>query len=94
MSRGGERQRSAPTGAVDGSGRLLTDPSLLLLWRGQSYFIEIKTPDGQLSEAQKAVASAVLMGGGHVAVVASMEQLLAALDQWRVPRAGRVRVAA
>jgi hypothetical protein len=65
-----------------------------LLWRGQSYFIEIKTPDGVLSEAQKAVATAVLMGGGHVAVVTSLEQLLAALDTWRVPRARRVQVAA
>jgi hypothetical protein len=47
-----------------------------------------------LSEAQKAVASAVLMGGGHVAVVASVEQLIETLDAWRIPRAGRVRVAA
>jgi hypothetical protein len=34
------------------------------------------------------------MGGGRVDVVASVEQLLACLDEWRVPRAGRVRVAA
>jgi hypothetical protein len=67
---------------------------MFLLWRGQSYFIEIKTADGQLSDAQQAVASAVLMGGGHVAVVTTVEQLLEALDAWRVPRAGRVRVAA
>jgi hypothetical protein len=79
---------------VAASDRLLADPGLLLLWRGQSYFIEIKTPDGHLSEAQKAVATAVLLGGGHVAVVSSVEQLLACLDNWRVPRNRRVRVAA
>ncbi|MFL5253254.1 MAG: hypothetical protein ACJ8AI_10235 [Rhodopila sp.] len=77
-----------------GRGIVAGVPDTYMLWRGQSYFIEIKTPDGQLSEAQKAVASAVLMGGGHVGVVASVEQLLDALDEWRVPRARRVRVAA
>jgi hypothetical protein len=76
--------RGIPAGILD----------TFLLWRGQSYFIEIKTPDGELSEAQKAVATALLMGGGHVAVVSTVEHLLAALDAWRVPRAGRVRVAA
>jgi hypothetical protein len=40
------------------------------------------------------VASAVLIGGGHVAVVTTVEQLLDALDAWRVPRNQRVRMAA
>jgi hypothetical protein len=84
----------AVPGIRQGRGIVAGILDLFLLWRGQAYFIEIKTPDGQLSEAQKAVASAVLMGGGHVGVVASVEQLLDCLDEWRVPRAGRVRVAA
>jgi hypothetical protein len=84
----------AVPGIRQGRGIVAGVLDLFLLWRGQSYFIEIKTPDGQLSEAQKAVATAVLLGGGHVGVVASVEQLLDCLDEWRVPRAGRVRVAA
>jgi hypothetical protein len=84
----------AVPGIRQGRGIVAGVADLFLLWRGQAYFIEIKTPDGQLSEAQKAVATAVLLAGGHVGVVASVEQLLDCLDEWRVPRAGRVRVAA
>jgi hypothetical protein len=84
----------AVPGIRQGRGIVAGILDLFLLWRGQAYFIEIKTPDGQLSEAQKAVATAVLLAGGRVGAVASVEQLLDCLDEWRVPRAGRVRVAA
>jgi hypothetical protein len=47
-----------------------------------------------LSEHQKAVASAVLLAGGRVAAVTSVEQLLDCLDAWGIPRSRRVRVAA
>jgi hypothetical protein len=81
-------------GIRQGRGIIAGILDVFLLWRGQSYFVEIKTPDGQLSDAQKSVASAVLLSGGHVAVVSSVEQLLDSLDAWRIPRSGRVRVAA
>jgi hypothetical protein len=57
---------------------------------GRAHFVEIKIPDGELSAAQKAVAAAVLLGGGRVAVVRTVEELLRCLDVWEIPRARRV----
>jgi hypothetical protein len=67
---------------------------LYLLYRGRAYHVEIKTVSGVLSDAQKSVATALLGAGGQVAVVSSVEMLLGCLDEWGIPRARRVRVAA
>jgi hypothetical protein len=66
----------------------LTD--LFVLHRGRAHFPEIKTPAGELSDAQKSVAAAVLAAGGKVAVVRDAADLLVALDEWGIPRAHRV----
>ena len=56
--------------------------------------IEIKAQDGQLNDPQRSVGAAVLAAGGQFAVVTDEWQTLACLDQWRIPRKRRVRVAA
>jgi hypothetical protein len=66
----------------------LTD--LFVLYQGRAYFPEIKTPVGVLSDAQQAVAAAVLAAGGRCAVVRDAADMLVALDAWGVPRARRV----
>ena len=79
---------------MDASGGFWLIPASCCSWRGRGHFIEVKTDSGMLSEHQKAVASALLLAGGRVGAVTSVEQLLACLDEWQIPRAGRVRVAA
>jgi hypothetical protein len=69
-------------------------PDLFVLSRGLAFMIEIKTEDGALSPAQQSVCAAVLAGAGRVAVCVTVDQVLAALDAWQIPRARRVRTAA
>jgi hypothetical protein len=65
-----------------------------LLYQGRAHFVEIKTVNGELSEPQRAVATAVLAAGGRFGVVRDEAELLACLDEWGIPRAHRVKVAA
>ena len=57
-----------------------------------AYMVEIKTPAGVLSDAQRAVATAVLAAGGHFGVARDADEALACLDAWGIPRA-RVSIA-
>jgi hypothetical protein len=75
-------------------GQIAGVPDLLLVHDGAAYFVEIKATDGQLSDPQRDVATSILLCGAHFAVVTDADQLLAVLDQWGVPRAGRARLAA
>ena len=67
---------------------------LFILYRGCAYHPEIKTEAGELSLPQQSIMSAVLAAGGRVAVVRNADELLVCLDEWRIPRARRVRIAA
>jgi len=69
-------------------------PDTFVMWRGRTHLIEVKPLDGELSDAQKSVMAAVLAGGGSVGVVLGPDETLQCLDTWRIPRAGRVRIAA
>jgi len=57
-----------------------------ILYRGRAHHPEVKTDTGSLSDAQKSVCSAVLAAGGRVAVIRNAEDLLGALDEWKIPR--------
>jgi hypothetical protein len=83
-------------GAVPGAGRGIIDglPDLWFLYGGRAFLIELKAPDGELSEAQKAFIAAGLCSAVHVGVACNSDQVLALLDAWGVPRNRRVRVAA
>jgi hypothetical protein len=67
---------------------------IFVLYRGRSHMIEIKTPDGELSDPQRSVIAAVLAGGSRVAVARDWIEVLACLDEWAIPRKRRVREAA
>lgn len=84
---------SAP-GARMSRGVIAGQPDVFIGWLGQYYFIEIKADDGTLSDAQKSVASAVLASGGRIAVARDANDVLKCIDQWRIPRNGRTRIAA
>ena len=77
-----------------GRGIIAGVPDLYILHRGRAHHLEIKAEDGELSEAQQSVCAAVLAAGGRVAVVRSAGELLAAIDEWQIPRAHRVSVVA
>ena len=60
-------------------------PDLFVLHRGIAHMIEIKTPAGVLSDAQRMVAIAVLAAGRHVGVARNADEALACLDAWGIP---------
>lgn len=61
-----------------------------ILHRGRSHFIEIKADDGELSAAQRSVATAVLVAGGRVGIARDASEALMCLDEWDIPRNRRV----
>ena len=63
-----------------------------ILYRGRAHHPEIKTVDGVLSDAQKAVSAAVVCAGGQVAVVTDATMLIEAIDAWGIPRNHRTRL--
>lgn len=73
-----------------GRGIVAGVPDTFILFRGRAHFIELKTPDGVVSDRQTEVASAVLASGGRVAVARDAFEVLVIIDQWQIPRAGRV----
>lgn len=73
-----------------GRGIIAGIPDTFLLHRGKAHFIEVKAEDGELSDAQKSVATAVVVAGGRVGVARSAAEVLMCLDEWGVPRHRRV----
>lgn len=69
-------------------------PDMLFLYRGEAFLIEIKTIDGELSDAQRSVLAACLAASCHVAVARDAWEVIALLDRWEIPRARRVKEAA
>jgi len=67
---------------------------IFILHRGMSYMLEIKTTIGEMSEPQRSVCSAVLASGGRVGVVRDADETIRMIDDWAIPRAHRVRLAA
>lgn len=63
-----------------------------ILYRGRAHHPEVKTDTGVLSPAQQSLCAAVLAAGGRVAVVRNAEDLLAALDEWGIPRERRLKL--
>jgi len=66
-------------------------PGLYVLCAGRAYFVEIKAEDGEMSDAQRSVASAVLASRGLFGVARSADEMLALLDAWNIPRKGIIR---
>jgi hypothetical protein len=66
-------------------------PDLFFLHLGRTFLAEIKALDGILSDAQRSVLSATIGAWGSVAVVRDATDMLACLDQWKIPRAMRIR---
>ena len=77
-----------------GRGIIAGIPDLFVLHLGYAHLIEVKAEDGELSDAQRSVMSAVMAGRGKVAVARNAWEVLDILDNWNIPRAKRVVVGA
>ena len=77
-----------------GRGIVAGVPDMLILYRGEAFLIEIKTIDGEVSEAQRSVLAACLAASCRVAVARDAWEVLALLDRWGIPRSKRVKEAA
>ena len=69
-------------------------PDTFVLYRGRAHLIELKTVEGELSDAQQSLCAAVLASGGRVGVARDAWEALACLDEWAIPRARRVAMQA
>lgn len=65
-------------------------PDIVVLWRGKGCFIELKADDGRLSPEQQHVGFSVMVSGGLFAVARSVDEVIAVLDYWGIPRAHRI----
>jgi hypothetical protein len=81
-------------GARVGRGIVSGIPDLLVLYRGEAFLIEIKSDDGEVSDAQRSVLAAALAASARVAIARDAREVLALLDVWNIPRARRVKEAA
>lgn len=61
-------------------------PDIFLMFRGRVYCVELKAEDGAVSAAQQSLAIAITVAGGRVGFASSAEEMLAIIDEWRIPR--------
>jgi hypothetical protein len=73
-----------------GRGIIAGLPDIWVLYRGRAYLIELKGPNGVLSEAQKGFMAIAMLAGIQATVADSLDQVLVALDQWGIPRNRRM----
>lgn len=78
-------------GIRTGRGCIAGVPDMVILYKGQAYFLELKADDGSLSPAQQVVGIAILMAGARYGVARSPAEVIQHLDQWEIPRAHRIR---
>jgi hypothetical protein len=69
-----------------GRGIVAGIPDTFILHRGRTHFIEIKADDGEVSDHQRSVASAVIVAGGLVGIATCAEHVLLCIDEWKIPR--------
>lgn len=65
-------------------------PDIALLFAGKTYFIELKSPTGRLSPAQKALHPVLARAGSPVAVCTDIRGVEAVLRGWEIPVKARV----
>ena len=61
-----------------------------MFYRGQPMAFEVKSKDGRLSKSQKALRDAFMAQGIPYAVVRSVDDVKAALDEWGVEFRGTI----
>lgn len=57
---------------------------LVMIYKGRTYFLEIKSPAGRLTPEQLAFADDARSAGAEVAVIRSLDDLRLALKAWGI----------
>ena len=61
-------------------------PDIQLIYKGQYYGLEVKTPRGRLSPSQSALHKKLIKDGSRVAVVRSVQEMMEQIIDWRLIR--------
>jgi VRR-NUC domain len=61
-------------------------PDLILIKSGRTYGIELKAPNGRLSDAQRIAHEEMKAAGAKVAVAVGIDQAIAQLEAWEMLR--------
>lgn len=86
---GNAQARFKQIGALKGDGLKIGAPDLICVWQGGGKFLEVKRPKtGRVSEDQHKVHAYLESVGWPVAVVRTVEEACAALDEAGAPRIG------
>lgn len=75
-----------------GRGMVSGVPDFFFLYRGRAFFLEVKTIEGELTDAQQSVTAALLCSGGRVGVARDVDEMLICLDVWELPRARLIKI--
>lgn len=78
-------------GIRTGRGCIAGVADIHVYWLGRAFLLELKAADGRLSDAQEQFFVTSTYCGVPIAAVRSLEEVLACLDHWKVPRAHRLR---
>lgn len=57
-------------------------PDILIIWRGRAFTIELKAPNGRLSESQKIRQPMIRQAGAPVAICRRIEEVEGTLHGW------------
>lgn len=82
---GGLRSR-AEAGRLKAQGTVAGAPDLLIFFEGRTYALELKTVNGRISGAQKAMHQALEAAGVNVAVSFGLNATLVQLANWGIIR--------
>lgn len=82
-----EGVRGGKRGQIDGArrkamGQLPGFPDLIMYWRCYLWAFEVKSPQGRVSDDQKATGALIEANGGRWAVVRSVDDVQAAIKEW------------
>jgi VRR-NUC domain len=79
--------RSAIEGAIfRGLGVRSGAPDVVLVHRGQAFFLELKARNGKLSTVQRACHEQLRQAGAEVSVARGVDEALAVLERWQLLR--------
>ncbi|GEM_PF-884515 len=81
----GEKRAKATAGKLKAMGVKAGAPDWLIVWRGRAYFIELKAPKGQVSEAQRNTHAALRKSECRIAVCRSLTEIETTLRGWLIP---------
>jgi hypothetical protein len=82
----GGARRPIEAAILKGLGVVAGVPDVIAVRDGRIYALELKAPNGRLSESQRATHSVMLKAGVQVAVAYNLDDALRQLEAWKILR--------